>query len=654
MAESTTKRWIAGALGVGALAAGAAAWWSTTGGPLADAARAPVAKPVHTDVATQPHATGAPAPPVAATGPAYLDGRYAATYAVEYHGASADQRGEATATLHLTGALDVAALHGAGSAGWRAVRLQVNESQANDAMRAATQLDSSAWAAALVQPFVVQLDTEGRVTAVKFARQLPQQLRSMFAAWAYAAQWVQPAQASKSGWQSHESDSQGAYSATYRPRPDGGVDKLWQHGGASDPQASADPTGREQTNRANLLREGARLTQVGWRQQGSLNLGSLGAGPSRASFAIELKLQRTGNAAIGWSAGLDPRQLAAFDPDAPAEAGADQAQGPPLGEVLVAMRTQSAAPAPMQRSQWRAAALAALQRQPSAASEMATALRHGGLSEPAERTLLEALAGSGAAAAQEVLVALAVDGALGDGLRDRAVVAATQVVEPSTAFVAKLLAALDGEHGTAASATYAVPLGAAVRNLTASDPVRAQTLSGELLWRARAALVGRRAAAVAAPTLADQRNWLAALGNAGDAAALPTVLELLHAPKEAVRLAAAHALRFQDPANCKEQMAAAMAADDAAEVRAALVHAARYMGPTAMQTFVDKAMRFDRAELVRVEAAYTVASWSVTAPGLRKLLATALAAEKSAKVQSAIQGLLAPAKPAGAATTEPK
>lgn len=653
---TTTMRTFAIAAAGGALTLAAVGWWAwrapSPPAPVASVANPPPAAPNAKTAAASPGSA-----PAAVGAVVRLDGRYRAEYWVDYQ-APSPQGGVAKAQLHIAGSVDAVPLAGAPAERWLALRLQADDVTANAALRASIGMEDAAFARAASDPFAVRIGDDGSVMAIRFAAATPPTVCAMLAAWAQAAQFVQPkdrvaaatGQPGPRKWQAHERDAQGDYQAGYLRRDDGDYDKIWLD------RAAQGPFGRKQATQVRFQLAGATLAYVYWQQSGSLDLAQLGTATGQAWFGIRLTLERSGAADVARVASVDPAALVDFDP-ATASAAAPAAQPTlPVAELVRAMQAEGATPAPLRRSDWRSAAIDALQARPNAAAEVDAALRAGNLSEPAERTLLEALAGAGTPAAQEVLAGLAMDAAIAGSLRDRALVASTQAVDPSPAFVAALLRGVDAGGGPVAATTYAVPLGAAVRKLNESDPVRARALSGELTQRAKNALVGRNAGAGAPsePTLADQRNWLAALGNAGDAAALPVVLNALQSPKAAVRLAAAHALRFQSPNDCKEQMALAMANDDAAEVRAALVHAARFMGPAAMQTFVDKALRFDRAELVRTEAAYTIASWSVAAPGLRKMLATALAAEKSAKVQASIQGLLTPPAAADSTAAVPK
>lgn len=648
-AKEKSLRLVLLAVAIAVVGAVSAWWWSHGAAAVAPTVEV---KTAAGQASQQPKAPVGDLSPGTAlpTGPVRLDGQYTATYSVRYSAPGVDGN-ETTATLAVRGTLRAQLRSAAAPSRWLALRLDPDTVAGNTAMAAATGLDDTSLRSRIADAFVVSLDSDGRMGEVRFAAATPAPVQALLAGVAYAAQFVRAADAPPSKWQAQEQDVQGAYAADYASQGHGAYQKSWQVGDAAHPAAAGDASGRVQTNRVQLQVVDHRIAALQCSQQGSLDLGALGAERSAAHFTLALALRRTGDGDGQWAAHVDPASLLRFDPAAAPPAATAQRAARPVAELVRALQSAGPTPAPAVRATLRSEIIEALVARPAAAAEVDAALRADDLSEPAERTLLEALAGSGVAPAQAVLVGLAVDRAIAEALRDRAILAATQATAPGPQFTSALLAAVDAQQGPVAGSTYAVAVGAAVQRLSRTDPGRAQALGAELVRRAGGVLGGAErpvagAQSPTAPTLGDQRNWLAALGNSGDPAALPVLLQHLASPKEALRLAAAHALRFQNPQDCKEQMAYALSNDESADVRAALMHAARYMGPAQLATLVEKALRFDKAELVRIEAAYTVASWSATAPGLRKMLAAALAAEKSAKVQKAIENLLAPAKPA--------
>jgi HEAT repeat protein len=567
-------------------------------------------------------------------------GRYALDYQLTYE-APAVQGGRATAELHWQTEWQVAPLPG--MPGWLGVRTLPGQWQANAALRAVTGLQD-ADRPRLETPFAVRVAPDGQLAELRFAEGTPAPVAALLGAVAHASQFVRPAQAEGTAWQAQEQDLTGTFVAQYQMQAPGRVTKRWNGSGAQAGQA--DPLGLHQDTSAEFTLQDGHVQTVTWTQQGRMQppVDSEVAG---TTFRIAVRLERRGQATTAWLAGLDPRTLQPFDADVAVDR--EHAPQPVAWENLHSDLTAlGAATTAEQRGQVRDRVLVAMQHQPEIVTQVEAALVDGKLTEPAERTLLEALVGAGTPGAQQAVARLITDDKLVESLRDRALMAATMLHAAEEAFVARLLAA-DLDQPARRSAT-AVTLGAVARDLTPGQPVRAGQLAAALVAEAKAALDPK----AAMPSLMDQCNWLAALGNTGDPQALPAILQALADPKEDVRIAAAHALRFQDPAATADAMTLQMAGDASLDVRTALLHAARWQGAKARLAFVEKALRFDRSEAVRLEAAFTLASWSVTAPGIRKALAEALAVEKSETVQEALRNYLTPGRIAAPFQQQPQ
>jgi hypothetical protein len=570
-------------------------------------------------------------------------GRYALDYQLSYE-APAVQGGRTTAELHWQAEWQVApwpdksTVPGLsttpGKPHWLGVRTVGSQWQANAALQAVMGLQD-ADRAQLEKAFAVQVDADGRVTALRFAPGTPAPVAALLGAVAHASQFVRPAQAEGTAWQAQEQDLTGSFVAQYRIEAPGRVTKRWSGSGADAGQA--DPLGLHQDTTAEFTLQNEHVQAMTWTQQGRMQppVDSELAG---TTFRIALRLERRGQAEAAWLAGLDPQKLQPFDAAMPVarEHAPQPVEWSTLHTDLTAL---GAATTAEQRGQCRDRVLVAMQHQPEIVTQAEAALTGGKLTEPAERTLLEALVGAGTPAAQQTVARLITDAKVAEPLRDRALMAATMLHDADAAFVASLLAA-EVDQPSRRSAT-AVTLGAVVRDLTPGQPDRAGQLAATLVAQAKVALDHGNPAA---PSLMDQCNWLAALGNTGDPHALPAILQALADAREDVRISAAHALRFQDPAATAEAMTLQMATDASLDVRTALLHAARWQGAKARLAFVEKALRFDRSEAVRLEAAFTLASWSVTAPGIRKALAEALAVEKSETVQEALRNYLTPGR----------
>jgi HEAT repeat protein len=187
------------------------------------------------------------------------------------------------------------------------------------------------------------------------------------------------------------------------------------------------------------------------------------------------------------------------------------------------------------------------------------------------------------------------------------------------------------------AAASAMTLGAVVSGLPDQTVVSSTTSS----------LVASAAAATASSSepAGIRIGWLEALGNTGAPSALPTILASLETdPDELVRAAAARALRFQDPQAAQPSMDKALLRDHSIHVRYELMHSARLMGPEAMQPLVERTLTADKSESVRLAAAYAIAVWMVSSPGLATVLQNALATEKSLKVRDSLMNYLTPGR----------
>ncbi len=575
---------------------------------------------------TNPQRTSAARPTMAGT--------YALRYSQEFEAPSmTGSRDKATLLWQAT--WSVAATKADPS--WLAVHAQTTQWEANEALTRASGLGEPQ-RAALQTPFALRIDAAGAVAEVRCASDVPAPACALLATVAHAGQFVEPAH-DGAQWQVNETDLTGTFRADYRRIAGTRVTKTWHGNGVS--RGQGDALGLTSQTDATFVLNGAHVQTLAYAQIGRMQPpADLEA--AATEFRVVVGMERQADQPAGGLAALKPDALQRFDV---AVAGQSRGAAPTvdLEAALTALESLDPRHGTNQRADVRAGLISALHADPQLVARVEARLQHTDLSEVAERTLLEALVGADTPAAQQSLVRLSTDPVVPDRLRDRALLASVHVQHPTKPFVATLLAATAAQPKRAAE--IGVVLGAAARQLSVVDPARARDLVAQLMAQATAAKSaagddGRRRRG----NLMTECNWLASLGNAGSPDALPFLLEALQDPRDDVRVSAAHALRFEDPAATTEAMELRMASDPAFGVRAALLHAARFQGPKARQTFVAKALMFDPSPAVRLEAAFTVATWATTAPGLRQVLAQALAQEQDPDVQEALRNHLTPGR----------
>ncbi len=564
--------------------------------------------------------------------------KLAGTYGLDYRfrfEAPTKNGGRTAATLRWTGTLRLAELPD--HPGWIGLRAGSDMWQGNAALQSVTGV-KNADQPLLQSPFVARLDGSGQVEELRFARRTPVPLQALLGAVTYAMQWIRPQGVTGDTWQTQERDLTGRYSATYTTTAKNEVTKSWRGSGA-EPGASH-PLGLQQDTSAKYELDGTHVQRLNWVQRGHM-LSPFQAAAARTEFRIALNLVRQTDEAAAWVSGLDPQRMRPLRAAMAEQREARAAEPLDLAGAINQISTLSGADVLARRADVRRRIIAGLRNEPTLVAKAEAALRQGQVGELAERTLLEAFVGAATAPAQRALSNLISDPKVAELLRDRALIAATLLQGANVGFVDTLLATAQKEPDRGSA--VAVTLGALSRDLAAEQPQRARKLVAKLVTQVTRG--GKQGATGETPrSLRDECNWLAALGNSGDPQALPAIKKALDDSRQEVRASAAHALRFQDPAATHDTMVLRMAAEESFGVRLGLLHAARWQGPKARLTFVEKALRYDRSEAVRLDAAFTLASWSVSAPGIRKVLAEALAAEKSEKVQESLRNYLTPGR----------
>ncbi len=240
---------------------------------------------------------------------------------------------------------------------------------------------------------------------------------------------------------------------------------------------------------------------------------------------------------------------------------------------------------------------------------VAEALRRIRLGEEGASLLVSAF---GAAQVETALGELIVDGTLNREIRQEAVLAAALLDHPGRE-TERILAETteDGDRGIADSALLA--LGAV-----------AFRSSGEESGRILLARLAR------ARDAEEQCLTLEAVGNSGQAAALPAVLEKTESAEERVRSSAVHALRRMSGSRIDETLVLRATADPSPEVRGIAV---RTLGERGQTSAVATVLRSDPNERVRTAALTWFAARASRDPEARRILEGVAAADPSEAVR---------------------
>lgn len=621
-------------IGLVAALGGIALWLALAPGADSEPEKAQADQTTAKAKAEAPAKLSAPPGPRPLAKPARLAGVHDLRYALVAEVGSGGQ----AATMSVDGALEVAPVLELADAQWLPLRLvgaKVRQDQVAVALSGRLEPE------ALQTPWLVRLQSDGRVAEVRFAPQTAEPVQALLASLALSAQFTRPAAPAAQAWDAEEHELNGVFRAQYARKSDGNVTKRRQNQQGRWPQVDAttefafDPSQAE-----------PQLLQVTVAERGQAPVGGMVQGDHTwFPYRIDIALRRTGAGSAGWAQRLDPATMVAF---ATRDRAARRDRPTrPFAAVVAQLKTLPQEAKTKEFVGLRDELARAIRDQPGMVAAADQLLRSAALSGDAEVMAVAALVSARSPQAQLAAAELVGDDALRPTLRALVLQAVTQLDQPSSAMVA------------------------AVQNLAVTGPntalgrLAANTLGAQVAWlidagdtdaaaSALAAMLGEAAPIVAPATfvhpgqqeanIATRVGWLSGLGNTRHAAALPILLAALNEPEEMVRAHAAFALRHQDPQACFAVMAEVMSKEKSMLVRSYIVDAARTMGPAATQPIVEKALRFDESPRVRVSAAYAIGVWMVTAPGLSTVLQEALAKEKSPVVAEAILEHLQPGR----------
>ncbi len=560
----------------------------------------------------------------AALGPGLYDLHYALAIDLPEAGGKAPRHAETT----LSGRLEVSL----GPDGFTAARVRAPVLVLNAVARALTDFPAGAEQAAaeFARPWLMRVARNGQVRDVRFARGISNATKALLMSVATSTAYVQPALAEAKSWSASENDVNGSYDAHYAMRSDGTVQKRWD---TLDAVASS--------AKSQFTLDGPNVVAVHFEETGhSLATGEGG----QVRFEIAGGLSRVGSDGEGWTRGLDPSAFVAFSAAGARVRARVKEVARSLATLVPLVEQQPETQTKAGHAALRDELTRAVATDPSAASQVAHLLREGISSTRVRMTFVEALTGAETPAAQHELAGLLGDLSIPVEHRVELLQGTTLMRRPDQELATAL-----AKQSFGPDSVYG---GKAAMALGAIAPLLSDKAAGSALTTS---LVNRAGTIVGSNSVSPGQRiaWLEALGNSAAPAALPTILSALqNDPVELVRVAAAHALRFQDPASSLEAMDKAMR-DASPLVRYQLLRSALWMGPTAMLPFVQRALVGDKNEYVRRGAAYTIAVWMTHAPGLSSVLQNALAREKNLEVRESLMNYLNPGRVAPPSVLSP-
>jgi hypothetical protein len=424
---------------------------------------------------------------------------------------------------------------------------------------------------ALERPVLVDFAADGGLVATQVGRDLGRPTADLARALAASFQLVGGA---GDGWQTHERDATGAYTARYEW--DGATGRLTKKKAGYEP-----PVELVQSDGGGTIDEGGWPTTLA--SDDAVRVTLADGTVLDAEISVQHRLLRM---AVKAAPPL-PAELSATAP-APspsnqtwdrAEADRARMEGKRGADVL---RSLAAGPAPAKVPALMADLQAALRLDPSLIASVREAVA-GAASTGAAQALIAALGGVGRPPAVEALAALARAPDL-DPERRQDVLAGLGLAEGDAPSARETLQELARSGDAATRSTALLALGNRARRSESGD----QQVD-ELLARWRDAQT------------ADERTLaLQALGNSGNARILPAVEEGLAAVEATVRGAAVVALRFLRTPEVVDLLGQVLSGDADPWVRAQVPFAARTQPRQALLPALARGLREDRAAEVRL------------------------------------------------------
>lgn len=501
--------------------------------------------------------------------------------------------------------------------------------------------------------WVVDVDRTGRAHGVRVAPGSSAGMQRTVADLSFALQFVRANRGTPAQWSSTEKDTNGSYKAGYERLSNGAVTKRWRASQRWQAKGRADEPFYSATGRARFDIDSGRVAEVTVVRHGSAAVTGAAA---RASFDGKISLKTEGAGANDWLKAVD---IAAWNSYRVVAATEDRRAYVGMYNKLVTALEDSSVRTMTDRMAIGRELTEVIRVDPAAVAAAENEIATGDKAEPVRRTVLEALAGAGTDFAQAAIGRL-VSRKMAEDRRNQVLVAAAQIAHPNARLVNSVAGvAVDAKHAERGSRA-AMTWGALVR--ARRGMVGAKTDGGgdsgddgakkspDILVEAKKRLDGAslgtsdQTIPESSVDVEAKANWLEALGNTGDPKAFAPIAAALFHPREAIRIAAANALRFQDPAKAVPVMTKRMLRYDTIHVRRGILHAALWLGPAECEKLVAKALHYDRSPFVRENAAYTIAFWAEQSPGLRRHLVEALKHEDSPTVERTLRNYLEPGR----------
>jgi HEAT repeat protein len=320
---------------------------------------------------------------------------------------------------------------------------------------------------------------------------------------------------------------------------------------------------------------------------------------------------------------------AELDPDSERRSDQGLVRGASFAELLSRLAGLSATADGAERAELLSRVAALVRLEPATAAQAQAAIV-AGASGATTRTLLGALGAAASEPAQSALVGLAGNAALSVDVRSNAVAMLGLGEHPSDATVAAL-GKLSGDGNADVRGTAALALGnAALAQRRAGQVGESEQAADELL-----------AKLAAATTVDEQILYLQALGNAGDARALPAIQSALASPDEELRSAAVTALRFIAAEPVDALIASTLLRDPSVRVRRSAVFAAGFRTLIAILPALRGAALGDAEQTVRAEIV-PVLGRSLQVPGVLEILQAMASRDPAPEVRRAAAVVLTP------------
>lgn len=503
----------------------------------------------------------------------------------------------------------------------------------------------------LDEPFLARVEPDGRVSEVRLPSSLTFGSRAILAGIAFGSQLARPVRLDRgerravdpdvgATWTASERDVNGGYTASYAlAEPETLVKHYANESGAG---------GQTHETEVRYARDALRTVSVRSVQVGQAVTPA--GSSSTVRFRVELSLDWRGPGGGDWASALEPASLSPFSVDDLEFAAPEGEPARPYATVLAEVEKAAGETDTAGRFTLTEDLTAAVAAERSAPAALALKLRRGELQGKAETVAISALVGAATDEAQAEVGALLTDEDADAALRGRLMQAATFLDTANAALLGQLLTIATAPDAPGWGSSAAMAAGNIARNLPEGREADRAEVVQTLVRGAEPVLQSEEGHA----TPVVRAQWAAALGNSGDPSALPLLVSALGTdPNPVVRAQAAYGLRFQAPKACIGAMVETMVRDPNVYVRIRLTEAARVMGPDVTEVLMEKALLLDESPSVRAAAAYAVASWSVTAPGFRKMLARAAKTETHDRVLEALKNYLEPGRVAGPVTVQP-